>query len=68
MTATGLLAIATGVVAYGLAICGAITFASAGLAIEVTGAIALALTAAIAIIAIIDAHNEREVSKINVSH
>lgn len=64
MTATGLLTIATGIVAYGLAICGAITFASAGTALSVVGGVSLALLAVVAILAIIDGGNEREVHNI----
>ncbi|CAG2001477.1 unnamed protein product [Fusarium graminearum] len=60
LTATGLITIAAGFIAYGLAFCGAITFASAGTALEIAGAVALVLVTVFAILAIVDAHQERQ--------
>lgn len=60
MTSTGLLTIMTGIFAYGMALCGMITAATAGLAVKVVGIVALVLAAAIVIVAIIDAAEEAD--------
>lgn len=61
-TASGLLAIATGIVAYGLAICGVITMASAGTALSVAMGIGIVIAIVVGILAAIDADRERDVS------
>ena len=59
---SGLLTIATGVIAGGLILFGVITAATGGLALEALGWVVIAAGVAIVIIAIIDASEERDVS------